>query len=151
MIKPLRPTSIFWLFCLAFGLTAVVAAEQNEGDSPFAPETIEGAVNVDAEGLIEMVQTKPDLVVIDARITVNRIHGYIEGSVSLPDVETDCNRLRALVPKLDTPTLFYCNGVRCGRSVKSVRKALTCGYRNLYWFRGGFAEWQAKGYPSLKD
>ena len=46
--------------------------------------------------------------------------------------------------------LFYCNGVKCDRSVKSVNIALGCGYVRLYWFRGGFEEWRRKDYHYLK-
>lgn len=115
------------------------------------PESIPGVQRLDAEGVIELANRIPDLVVIDARIATDRQQGYIEGSVSLPDVATTCDSLGALVTDHERPVLFYCNGVECGRSVVSVRIAQRCGYRNLYWFRGGFEEWLEKGYPYLTD
>ncbi len=116
-----------------------------------APEEIPGVVRVDAEGLIETVRTVEDLVLVDSRIAMDRKQGYIEGSLSLPDVETDCERLAAVVPVKTHPVLFYCNGPKCGRSVAAIGIARACGYSNLYWFRGGFKEWSEKGYPFLKE
>ena len=46
---------------------------------------------------------------------------------------------------------FYCNGVQCGRSVVSIKVARSCGYHNLSWFKGGFAEWKEKGFQYIKD
>jgi len=118
---------------------------------PLSPETIDGSTRVDAEGVIELVNEVPALVFIDSRIRSDRAQGYIEGSVSLPDVDTDCDSLARLIPEKTAPVLFYCNGVKCGRSGKAVKIAIDCGYRTIYWFRGGFQEWLAKGYPFLQE
>ena len=116
-----------------------------------SPETIAGTTKVDAEGLIQAVQTIPNLVIVDARIPSDRKQGYIEGSVSLPNVDTNCVTLAKVIPAKNHPSLFYCNGVKCGRSVESIKIALKCGYSDIYWFRGGFEEWLAKGYPYLQN
>lgn len=115
------------------------------------PANIDGAVTVDAEGAIKLIQNIDRLVLVDARITRDRSHGYIEGSISLPDIDTDCDSLWKAIPAKSAPVLFYCNGIKCGRSVKSIRIALSCGYNNLYWFKGGYDEWIEKGYPYIKE
>jgi len=124
-------------------------ASVNASEPVDMPAQIDGAQTVDAEGLIELVG-EAGLVLVDARISSDRIHGYIEGSHSLPDVETNCQTLAEIIPDKHQAVLFYCNGVKCGRSVKSIRTALACGYDKLYWFRGGFEEWHAKQYPVIK-
>jgi len=111
------------------------------------PDTIPGTTLVDAEGVIEIAGKIPNLIIIDARVAGDRKHGFIEGSVSLPDEQTNCASLARIIPKKNSPTLIYCNGIHCGRSVISSRIALSCGYTNLYWFRGGYEEWTAKNYP----
>ena len=98
-----------------------------------------------------MVDSVPDLIVIDSRIPGDRKQGYVEGSISLPDVETNCKTLATNIPSKKSAALFYCNGVKCGRSAKAIKIALSCGYNNVYWFRGGFEEWLAKGYPYLQE
>ncbi len=116
-----------------------------------SPEAIAGTLRVDAEGVINIVEKIPDLVIIDARISVDRKQGFIEGSRSLPDIDTTCSSLEKLIPRKTRPVLFYCNGVKCGRSVKSINIAQACGYEKIYWFRGGFEEWKAKGYPFVTE
>jgi rhodanese-related sulfurtransferase len=115
-----------------------------------SPDTVPGTTKVDAEGVINLVEKISQLVIVDARIRHDRLQGYIEGSVSLPDVETTCESLASVIPKKSSPVLFYCNGPKCGRSVHSSNKALACGYTQVYWFRGGFEEWKNKNYPYLK-
>jgi rhodanese-related sulfurtransferase len=110
------------------------------------PENIPGVTKVTAEELINMIQEQTGLTVIDARMD-DRQRGYIEGSISLPDVNTDCDTLDTVIPTKSTPAVFYCNGVKCGRSAKSVRIALNCGYKTIYWYRGGFEDWLNNDYP----
>jgi rhodanese-related sulfurtransferase len=115
-----------------------------------SPDSIPGTTKVDAEGVLELAEKNPELVIVDARIRQDRLQGYIEGSISLPDVDTSCESLARVIPRKSTPILFYCNGPKCGRSVHSSRKALGCGYASVYWYRGGFEEWKNKNYPYLK-
>ena len=121
-----------------------------QADNKPAPEQIAGVTRVDANGVLELVQRERQLVIVDSRIKSDRRQGYIEGSISLPDVDTRCDTLARVIPSKDRPALFYCNGVLCGRSVVALGIAKTCGYRNLYWYRGGFEDWQRQGYPYLK-
>ncbi|HEY5601961.1 MAG TPA: rhodanese-like domain-containing protein, partial [Gammaproteobacteria bacterium] len=72
---------------------------------------------------------------------------WIEGSVGLPDHDTNAETLAKHVASKTTPVLFYCNGVKCGRSVNSSKQAVELGYKNIYWFRGGWEEWTQKGLP----
>ncbi len=115
------------------------------------PEFVTGSTRVNAERFIELVGEIPKLILIDSRIRADRKQGYIEGSQSLPDIKTDCDSLSQHIPRKNAPVLFYCNGVKCGRSGKAVKIAVDCGYNNIYWFRGGFKEWLAKGYPYLRE
>lgn len=113
-----------------------------------APESIDGTKRVSAEDVVELVMNNPDLVVIDARKASDRdAAGWIEGSVGLPDYDTNPESLAKHVPSKTSPVLFYCNGVKCGRSVKSSKQAVSLGYKNIYWFRGGWEEWTEKGMP----
>jgi rhodanese-related sulfurtransferase len=135
--------------CLCLGLSFISAVRA--GDKIVAPLDIPGAVKVDAEGVLRLAETLPQLIVIDSRIAVDRKQGYIEGSLSLPDAQTTCATLARRVANKGDAVLFYCNGPKCGRSVVGVRTALQCGYRQVYWFRGGFEEWKQKGFPYLKE
>ena len=113
-----------------------------------APESIDGTKRVSAEEVVELVMNTPDLVIIDARKASDRdAAGWIEGSVGLPDYDTTAESLAKHIPSKTSPVLFYCNGVKCGRSVKSSKQAASLGYKKIYWFRGGWEEWTEKGMP----
>ncbi|QKK11039.1 MAG: rhodanese-like domain-containing protein [Pseudomonadota bacterium] len=125
---------------LLFASSAGWAAEDT-------PEQIPGTTRVTAEDVVALVGKFDDLVIIDARTKKDNSAGFIEGAISLPDTETTPASLAAHIPTKTTPVLFYCNGVKCGRSVTSCQMALAEGYSNVYWFRGGWGEWTAKGMP----
>ena len=142
LIKSTISISGFVVFCL---LSTSVFAEKK------APESIDGTERVSAEKVVELVTNIPDLVVIDARKASDRDEaGWIEGSIGLPDYDTDETSLSKHIASKSTAVLFYCNGVKCGRSVKSSKKAVSLGYKNIYWFRGGWEEWTQKGLPVSK-
>jgi len=131
-------------------LATISISIANAGEIKDAPMLISGTTKVFAEDIIDLVEKNPDIILIDARIRSDRHQGYIEGSVSLPDIETNCAALAKVTPEKKSAILFYCNGVKCGRSVISSRIAIKCGYINIYWFRGGFEEWKAKNFPFIK-
>lgn len=114
------------------------------------PEKIAGVNTVTAEQVIELLTSENPPLLIDARMAEDRDYGYIESSVSLPDIETNCGSLKKTVSDKNQHLTFYCNGVQCGRSVVSLKVARSCGYHNLSWFKGGFAEWKEKGYQYIK-
>ena len=111
------------------------------------PESIPGTTKVSAEQLIELLEQYDDLVLVDARRKQDHDAGWIEGSVSLPNTDTNPESLAKVIPSKSTPVLFYCNGPKCGRSVESCKIAVADGYTTVYWFRGGWAEWEEKGLP----
>ena len=132
------------IFLLAVTLCSGVVWAKKE---TISPDSVKGTVKINAEQLIELVGRMPEMVIVDSRIVADRQQGYIEGSVNLPNTETTCMSLSKYIPDLARPSLFYCNGVKCGRSAKALKIAVSCGFSNLYWFRGGFEEWKNKGYP----
>lgn len=132
---------------LLFTLLTLSPAGQAQPDTPTA---IAGVTRVNAEHLLDLLNNQPDTILIDARTPVDRKHGYIEGSISLPNYETDCDSLDALAHSLSAPIAFFCNGVKCGRSAVSAATAVDCGYSSVYWFRGGIEEWKQRHYPLVQ-
>ncbi len=118
----------------------------SQADDYVSPDKIEGSIKINAESLIQLARDHDDLVIVDSRIKSDRRQGYITGSISLPDTETDCFTLFQIINKKNTATVFYCNGPKCRRSDRAVTIASECGYTNVYWFRGGFEEWKNKNY-----
>lgn len=141
--------SPFLLICI-LAIPGIQSACANEAEKPDAPEFIDGVTIVNAEGLIEKTMSNPDLVLVDSRIVADRKQGFIEGSISLPDIETSCDSLAGVIDSKSTPVMFYCNGVKCGRSAKAARIAVACDYASLYWYRNGMQEWKEKNYPLVQ-
>ncbi len=132
-----------WLWPLALCLWTSAAWSEK----PVAPEAVVGTTRVTAEEVVQLLQAKPGIVVIDARRWEEFTKGHIEGSISLVDTDVDAHNLETHVPDRSTPVLFYCNGERCLRSAQASSKAVAAGYQQVYWFRGGWREWLDKGLP----
>ncbi len=45
------------------------------------------------------------------------------------------------------PVVFFCNAGECWKSYKASIAAHKAGYSRIYWMRGGYPEWVAKGLP----
>lgn len=133
--------------CFSFVWLCQTAAAN---DKIVSPESIAGTTIVDAYGLIELATQQSALVIIDSRIEADYKEGFIEGSVSLPDTDTRCESLARIIPALNSPVLFYCNGVKCGRSGRAAIIAVACGYSDIYWYRNGMEEWQQKEFPLVQ-
>lgn len=151
MNRLIQPLLMFSALCLS--VQNAVAAETPNLARPkvVVPEMIAGVETVTAEQVIESLTSDSPPVLVDARIRKDRDYGHIETSISLPDIETNCSTLNNINADKDRHMLFYCNGIQCGRSVVSIKVARSCGYHNLSWFRGGFAEWKEKGYQYVKN
>ncbi|MBX2807055.1 MAG: rhodanese-like domain-containing protein [Cellvibrionaceae bacterium] len=112
-----------------------------------SPEIINGSTKVNAEQVINLIENTDNLTIIDSRITSDRRQGFIEGSVGLPDIETNCHSLTKHITHTSEPVIFYCNGIKCGRSANAVNIAVACGYTEIYWFRNGIEEWIKESFP----
>ncbi len=96
--------------------------------------------------------------VYDVRIDEEYMAGHVPGAIHVPykegsakevgfdpaDDQFDLNRL----PKdKKAPLIMYCDGTVCWKSYKSTTLAVKAGWKNIYWFRGGFPEWKDSGNP----
>lgn len=152
LMKTVR-RGIFYTFLLLITINPAHAEGPPNLAKPtvVVPEKIAGVATVTAEGVIKTLTSDNTTLLIDARIELDRDYGYIERSVSLPDIKTNCDTLNEITTDKNQHLMFYCNGIQCGRSVISIKIARSCGYHNLSWFKGGFTEWKEKGYQYIKD
>lgn len=112
-----------------------------------APQRIDGVEHLNAEQVVALILKQEALVIIDARRHEEYAKGHIEGATHLFEATMAPETLARHVPHPDTPLLFYCNGVQCLRSSNAAIKARDWGYRNIYWFRGGWNEWRDNQLP----
>ena len=144
----LRAVMRAWVYKVILLCLVSVCVEASDIKSP---EHIAGVIKVGAEGVIELIERIESIVLVDSRIPGDRQKGYIESSISLPDTKTNCKTLSKIIPEKSRAALFYCNGIKCGRSAIAIEIAKKCGYSELYWFRGGFEDWLKKGFPFIKN
>ncbi len=121
----------------------------------FTPRVLEGATIVGADQVIQLM--KKGAVLYDTRSEEEYRDKHIRGAKWLPygeksakeagfDAAKDSFEVARAGDKA-APLIFACNGAECWKSYKSCVAALKAGYKQVYWFRGGFPEWVAKGYP----
>jgi rhodanese-related sulfurtransferase len=115
-----------------------------------APLDVTGARTVDAQGVIALVQEKPELVILDNRRPEDFKAGHIEGAVRILDTDLNPEVLAKTVPSKTTPVLFYCNGLKCGRAAKAAQTAVGAGYGQVYYYALGMEEWNKLGLPVVK-
>jgi len=75
---------------------------------------------------------------------------YKEGSAKEVDFDRgdDQFALNKLPKDKNAPFMMYCDGTICWKSYKSAVMAIEAGWKNVYWFRGGFPEWREAGLPT---
>lgn len=102
---------------------------------------------VSAEELRKLLATVlSDYVLIDSRTPEEYDECHIHGATNIPEkVLTEA--LSALPADKNTQLIFYCNGLKCGKSSRSARRALALGYRNVTLFPEGMPVWEEKGFP----
>lgn len=148
MIKISRPlrlfsTAVFLYLVLETPAHIAMANKLDTDNSKF----VDGAITIDAEYLVELYRSMEDVALIDSRLSEDRAHGYIELSYNLPASETNCAALAQLVEDKDQLVVFYDNGKVSHDSMAATTIAVLCGYNRLFWFSGGFTEWEDKDYP----
>jgi ABC-type phosphate/phosphonate transport system substrate-binding protein/rhodanese-related sulfurtransferase len=121
----------------------------------FTPRSLDGVTIVSAAEAAEMM--KKGIPLYDTRVEEEHRENHIKGAQWLPygeksskEVGFDASKDRFDIGRIadkNAPVVFSCNGAECWKSYKSCVAARKAGFTQVYWFRGGFPEWVAKGYP----
>lgn len=127
--------------------TSLLAAHDDSPRETGPAEDATVAITIDAEHLIELYQYVSDLLIIDSRHREDYALGHIETSVNLPLSETNCKTLLKLAKSTERAIVFYSNTNLGDASIEAIKVATGCGYKRLFWLRGGFVEWKDKDYP----
>ncbi|MBZ0104347.1 MAG: PhnD/SsuA/transferrin family substrate-binding protein [Sulfuricella denitrificans] len=120
------------------------------------PKELTGAQVIEAKQASDLIAK--GIVVIDARNDAEYVDGHIKGAALVPYHEVSAKEvgfdgaddkfdLAKLPQDKNAAMLLYCDGTPCWKSYKASALAIRNGYRNVYWFRGGYPEWKAAGYP----
>ena len=122
------------------------------------PTVLPGAKVIGAAQTRElMAQGVP---VYDVRVGEEYAQAHVPGAISVPykegsakevgfDAADDQFALNRLPKDKNAPFIMYCDGTICWKSYKSSVMAIQAGWKNVYWFRGGFPEWKEAGMPVI--
>ena len=99
---------------------------------------------ITTDQLREMIDGKSDFLLIDARTKDEYQEAHIAVALSIP--EKSIEESSSLLPAdKNSLIVFYCNGVKCGKSKKAAKKADAMGYKNILIYGDGFPVWEEKG------
>jgi len=92
-----------------------------------------------------ILDEKKAMVLIDARTKEEYQEAHIAGAISIPEKNFD-ESVSLLPSEKGSLVVFYCNGVKCGKSKKAAKKAAALGYKNILIYGEGFPVWEEKGF-----
>jgi PQQ-dependent catabolism-associated CXXCW motif protein len=119
------------------------------------PSRIPDARVVRTAELSQMLQSASKPVLID--VAAGEGHETLPGAVWIPGagrgdnfIDTTQAELALLLSGLTSgdrnrPLVFFCVNAQCWLSFNAARRAVAAGYREVYWYRGGYAAWKAAG------
>lgn len=136
-------------------LTMAFAPAAFSADDPETPKSLPGGKIISADEAKALVGKA---AIFDMRKAISYGKGHLPGAQPLPyDQKSDKTAsFDAAMDKFDTNQLpadksgavvFYSDGPTGWKSYKAAVIAIRNGYTNVSWFRGGTAEWEAKGFP----
>jgi rhodanese-related sulfurtransferase len=139
---------------VAAAVVMLVAAAAGAQETPLSAP---GARTVTAEEVRALVAQGAK--VFDLRKKASYVEKHIPGAVYLKfdehsvkaasyDPKTDSFDLGRLPADKTTRVVFHGHGTDGWKGYKASIAAAKAGYRNVYFFRGGFAEWTARGFPT---
>jgi len=119
----------------------------------WTPSQLPGVTMVTASEVVALQQKS--VPIIDVRLAKEYHEKHSRGAQSIPYAEKSLKDV-AFDPALDQwagpekldkakPVIFHCNGAECWKSYKAAKVALSKGFTTIYWFRGGFPEWESSG------
>jgi rhodanese-related sulfurtransferase len=86
------------------------------------------------------------VLVIDSRNPEEYEEVHIKNAVSIPLAKQEKDP--SLLPAdKSLKLIFYCNGIKCGKSKKAAKLASELGYRDLMVYSDGMPVWEEKGLP----
>lgn len=90
------------------------------------------------------------VLIIDARSTATYRYAHIPGAKLATIAEPDSLKWLETLSK-STPCLVYCGSKTCKMSSKLSKYMIDLGFKKIYLFEGGYAEWDAQGFPVEGD
>jgi rhodanese-related sulfurtransferase len=128
---------------LALGISGAALADED------TPGTLEGTRIVSADELRAILNQRA-VKVYDLRKKASYVEGHIPGAINAArhyDEKGKALDVSVLDRDRATTVVFYSHGVSGWKSYWAAKSAVSAGYSNVLWLRGGYAEWEDKNLP----
>lgn len=130
-----------YLYIVFTMIAALLAVGVAQADSP---TEVEGVTTVDvatAKALFDR-----GVPFLDVRSSNRYDAGHIPGAANLSTALTESEL--AEVAGKDQEVVIYCGGSNCHRSSGVCKRAVSWGWKKVYYFRDGYPGWEAAEYTS---
>jgi rhodanese-related sulfurtransferase len=101
---------------------------------------------INTEELKKLLDDGTQMTVVDARNPEEYQEVHIKGAISIPEKQFS-EHLAQHPQDKSAKIVFYCNGIKCGKSKKAAQKAVEQGYSNVLVYAEGMPVWEEKGMP----
>lgn len=130
----------YFILCLCVFFTLSAKADET-------PLGVSGATTINVFKAKELYDR--GAVFIDVRSDEEWTIGHIDGALHM-DFQKDFSKLyNSEYVSRDTPIVIYCNSSNCLRSAYAVAVSVYWGFRQVYYFRGGYFAWILQDYPAV--
>lgn len=129
---------LYVIFLMFAALLAVSVAQAQ------SPAEVEGATTVDVA--TAKVLFDRGVQFVDVRSSNSYDGGHVPRAANLSTALTESEL--AEVAGKDQEVVIYCGGSNCHRSSSVCKRAVSWGWKKVYYFRDGYPGWEAAGHPS---
>jgi len=109
-----------------------------------SPESVAGATTINTIEAKKLFDN--GAIFLDVRSNRDWEAGRIPGSKHLELKKVYSKKSLAKIASPQDTLVIYCNSTGCTRSSKASKKAVAWNYKNVYYYRLGFPDWQKNGY-----
>lgn len=131
----------------------------NAGYEDKTPANLPGIHTLTTYQLVKMIRYQQPLL-LDAKGWNTPDAATLPGAYTIDWLGTLWNRqqdvaivaelrrvMALLMPDQSRPIVVFCVSAECWLSINGLLRLQAIGYRQLYWYRGGFEAWKAAGLP----
>ena len=104
--------------------------------------------HVNAQQAHKLLESRPEMVVLDLRTADEFEMFYIKDAVNL-DCESEFFERRIKRLDRETPYLIHCHSG--GRSIKALEQFKSLGFKNITHMDGGLREWMHADLPLISN
>jgi rhodanese-related sulfurtransferase len=91
-----------------------------------------------------------NFMLVDARNPEEYRESHIPGAMNIPQRTFD-DFIGLLPSDKGMKLIFYCNGIKCGKSKKAAKQAIKLGYVNVHVYSEGMPVWEEVGYSFYRS